>query len=255
MYKRISLILVLSLAAGAVSADIESANTRNTASTEETAGFFSGIILGGIAGGPPGAVLGATIGVLISDSFFAKKQVGDLQADLYQSQLELASVRDDAQALQREYRIAQQELDRARARLIPATLSIQPLIACCDNTVLSLHFRTGSSRIESHYEEQLTSLVKLAKQMPSVSVEITGYADRNGGTHPNLALSRQRTESVQQFFNRMGIQNSSITTVAYGETQPLQSAQNVETDFFDRRVIVRLRDSSKSLLTQAPGSN
>jgi outer membrane protein OmpA-like peptidoglycan-associated protein len=69
----------------------------------------------------------------------------------------------------------------------------------------------------------------------------------------NLNLSKQRSNSVKAFFNRMGIQNSEITTVAYGETQPVQPSQSVESDFFDRRVIVRLRDPSKQMLTQSPG--
>lgn len=252
MYKRFSLILIVSIAASAAMADTESANYRNTASAEETTGFIGGMVLGGLAGGPPGVVLGAAIGAVLGDGFFAKKQVGDLQANLYRSQLELASVQEQAQALQREYRLALQELDRVRIQVIPASLNIPSVAACCDNTVLSLHFRTGSSTIESHYEEQLTSLVNLANQMPSASVEITGFADRNGDASHNLALSRERTRSVKQFFNRMGIQNSSITTVAYGETQPLQATQNIETDFFDRRVIVRLRDTSQRLLTQTP---
>ena len=49
-----------------------------------------------------------------------------------------------------------------------------------------------------------------------------------------------------------GIDNTLIATLAYGETRPLQLVQNFETDFFDRRVIVRLRDSSQSMLTQTP---
>jgi len=94
--------------------------------------------------------------------------------------------------------------------------------------------------------------VKLAKQMPSVNVEITGYADRNGDAQENLRLSRQRSDSVKQFFGKMGIGNSSISTIAYGETRPVQTTQSFETDFFDRRVMVKLRDSSKQLLTQTP---
>ena len=118
--------------------------------------------------------------------------------------------------------------------------------------MLSLNFRSGSSAIEAHYEEQLTSLIKIAEQMPTASVEITGYADRNGDPDLNLRLSRERSKSVERFLNSKGIQSSSIKTIAYGETQPLHSTQNFESDFFDRRVIVRLRDNSASMLTQTP---
>jgi len=91
--------------------------------------------------------------------------------------------------------------------------------------------------------------------MPSASVEITGYADRIGNTEKNLALSRRRNESVRQFFRNNGIESSTITTIAYGEARPLQINQNFETDFFDRRVMVKLRDNSKQLLTQTPDND
>ncbi len=255
MYKRISLILTVSLAASTALADTERANYGNVNTPEETTGFIAGMAIGGAAGGPPGVVIGAAIGALMGDGWNAKKRVGDLQADLYASRLEIDLIREEAIALQGEYQLAQQELDKLRSetpRVLPAFLSTQAIEACCDNTVLSLHFRTGSSVIESHYEEQLTSLIKLAKQMPTASIEITGYADRNGDANRNLALSRKRTDSVKQFFNGNGFQNSSIKTIAYGETRPLQTAQSFESDFFDRRVIVRIRDTSQQLLSRTP---
>ncbi len=254
MFKKLSLSLILFLAAGTAFAGTEKANYANSPSSEGTTGFVAGMVLGGAAGGPPGVVVGAVIGVLMGDGFHARNQAADLQADLFASGLEIDAVREEALLLQREFQLAQQELDRLRSnpRVLPAVLATAPADPCCDNTVLSLHFRSGSSAIESHYEEELQGLIKLAKQMPSASVEITGYADRNGDVDGNLKLSRERSDSVKRFFNAMGIENSSIKTIAYGETQPLQAAQSFETDFFDRRVIVRLRDTSQHMLTQSP---
>ena len=254
MIKQTSLALILSISAGSALADSNRAVYQDAPSIQETTGFISGLVLGGLAGGPPGAVIGSGLGALFGEGRKAKSEVGDLQARVYSSQLEVAAARDEAQRLQYDYQLAQQELERLRtsqAQVLPARLEVlsEP---CCDNTVLSLRFRTGSSAIESHYEEQLASMVGLARQMPTASIEITGYADRNGDVDRNLQLSRDRSNTVKNFFNRMGIQNSSIQTVAYGETRPLQSVQNFESDFFDRRVIVRLRDPSKQMLTQNP---
>ena len=258
MIKKLTAMLIIMALATSAFGDTTPADKGNNASREEAAGFISGMALGGVTGGPPGAMIGAAIGALVGDGFFArKKQVGDLQASLQEKQLELASVREEARILQQAHRIALEELDRTRqqsARLLPVRLEVQPVAACCDNTSLSLHFRTGSSLIEAQYEDQLTSLVKLARQMPSASVEITGYADRNGDANFNLSLSQQRTTAVRDFFNGMGIQNSSMKTIAYGETRPLQPEQSLESDFFDRRVIVRLKDTSQQMLTQSPDS-
>jgi sortase system peptidoglycan-associated protein len=255
MLKKFSLIIVASALAGNVLADTQRANYDSSPSREENVGVVTGAALGAATGGPLGAMVGAAMGALAGNGWNAKEQLVDLQADLYQSQLELAALQEQSAATRRQYQLAQQELERLKAetpRVLPAFLPTQTSEACCDNTVLSVHFRTGSSIIEFHYEEQLESLVKLAKQMPSVKVEITGYADRNGDAQKNLRLSRQRSDSVKQFFSKMGIDNSSISTIAYGETRPVQSKQSFETDFFDRRVMVKLRDSSKQLLTQTP---
>ena len=253
MFKKIPLLLVFSLAASSSFADQQRASYQNPPSTEETAGPLSGAVLGGLAGGPPGFIVGSVVGVLFGEGWRAKKDVGDLRADLYTNQLELIALREEAQSTRRNFELAQQELNemRSAARVIPANLEISNA-ACCDNTVISLHFRSGSSSIESQYEEQMQGLVNIAKQMDNPRIEITGYADRNGDNDKNLLLSRDRSGKVKQFFNRMGVQNSNIQTVAYGETNPLNEIQSLETDFFDRRVMVRLRDANKQMLTQSP---
>lgn len=254
MIKQTSLALVLTLASATAAADSQRADYQNPPSKEETTGVISGAVLGGLAGGPPGIIVGAAFGALFGDGWRAKSEVGELQVNLYESQLRLAALQEETQALQARHQLAVKRLEEKsfnRTRTYPASIQMQAA-PCCDNTVLSLNFRSGSSAIEAHYEEQLASLVKIAEQMPTASVEITGYADRNGNPELNLRLSRERSSSVKQFLNSAGIQNSSIKTIAHGETKPLHSAQNFESDFFDRRVIVRLRDNSASMLTQNP---
>lgn len=259
MNKKVSLLLPLTLAGSLVCApvfaDSRKADYADHASPEETTGFFSGAIIGGLAGGPPGAILGAAIGAFAGDGHRARKEVNELQTELYVAQLESRRLRDETRQLEEEYQLAMAELDRLRqnrARTMPAYLPGADADPCCDNTVMSIHFRSGSSNIEPQYREQLQGLVKLAEQMPSPTLEITGYADRNGDAEANLHLSRQRSEAVQSFFNTQGVDNSSIVTVGYGESQPLHDTQSLETDFFDRRVIVRLRDNSESMLTHSP---
>lgn len=257
MIKRCSVLLILCLTFAGTATAAERASYQNDPSKAENTGVLGGIITGALVGGPPGAVAGAVIGGLLGHGYHATEQVADLRTDLYSSQLQLARLKDEAAALQREVQVANAELDRLRnqPQVIPATLQASPVDPCCDNTVLSLHFRTGSSNIESVYEEQLASMVKLADAMPTATFEITGYADRNGDANANLELSRQRSEAVRSFLNDKGIERASITTIGYGETKPYSPTQSFETDFFDRRVIVRLRDSSSSMLAENPNSN
>lgn len=257
MTRQLLFILALGFTTASAQAAEQEANYGRTASSEETTGFFSGIVVGGLAGGPPGAIVGGVFGALLGDGWHAKQRVGDMQANLFELQLQLAQQREAVEAAQRTLRLAQSEL-KARetdaARVQQVRFGIESTPACCDNTVLSLHFRSGSSDIEPQFEEQLNSMARLAQHMPTAIVEITGYADRNGDAERNLALSRARSEAVKHVLERQGIADASITTVAYGEAKPLHAEQNLETDFFDRRVIVRLLDASKQMLTQNPES-
>jgi len=254
MIKEISLALIFTVASATAAGDSQHTDYQDTASKEENAGAISGAILGGLAGGPQGFIVGAAFGALFGEGWRAKSEVGELKANLYQSQVRLATLQEESQAIEAKRQLAVQRLEKMslnRIRTYPANIQLLTA-ACCDNTVLSLNFRSGSSAIETHYEEQLASLINIAKQMPTANVEITGYADRNGNPKLNLKLSQARSNSVKQFLNSAGIKNSSIKTISHGDTKPLHSAQNLESDFFDRRVIVRIRDSSASMLTKNP---
>ena len=254
MIKQISFALVFGLVSTTATADSHRATYQDPASKEETTGAISGAIIGGIAGGPPGLIFGAAFGAVFGEGWHANSHFDELQGNLYKIQLRLATLQEESQAMQAKHRLTVQRLKEISISRAPTyTKNIQTSTAgYCDNSILSLNFRSGSSVIETHYEEQLASLVKIAEQMPTASVEITGYSDRTGNPELNLSLSRERSRSVKQFLNSRGIQNSSMQTIAHGETSPLYSAQNFESDFFDRRVIIRLRSGSASMLTRNP---
>lgn len=242
--------LVLSTSAAA---DVRPAHYEDSdISQEETAGFISGAAIGAAAGGPPGAIIGAAIGAFLGDGWVTRKDYSEMQQEWVAMQNQTESLRREAAAASRERQLALEELEQLKRapQVLPAFLDSGGDNTLFDNTAISVHFRSGSSVVEDHYQEQLESLVNLAKQLPTSALEITGYADRNGDATRNLALSQERSNSVKAFISRLGVENSEITTVAYGETKPLHSNQSFETDFFDRRVIVRLVDTSKQMLTQ-----
>ena len=249
MIKKISLALVFGLVSTTATADCQ-----YPASKEETTGALTGAIFGGIAGGPPGLIFGTAFGALFGEGWHAKSNFDKVKENLYKNQLRLAALQNESQAMQARHQLTVQRLEEISLKNVRTyTANIEsPTADCCDNTILLLNFRSGSSVIEPHYEEQLTSLIKIVEQIPAASIEIAGYSDRTGNPELNLRLSRERSNSVKKFLNSRGIRNSSMQTINHGETKPLYSTQNFESDFFDRRVIVRLRSGSTSMLTQIP---
>ena len=222
----------------------------------ETAGFLGGIFIGGLSGGPPGAIIGSGIGALMAESWNEYRESNNnLKAALNDANVSISKKDNELALFRKKYEVAQAEIDlfkRSIPPIVPAYLSASSHPDCCKNIVTSIYFRSGQSNIEPHYEEQLISMVGLLKEIANLRVEITGFADRNGNDNQNFDLSNQRANSVKSFFNEKGIENSNITTLAYGETQPLEVSQTLESDFFDRRVVVRFLSNNQSMLTRLP---
>ena len=234
-------VLAMTMLAGTLSSAANAdSDYRLIPEKEQTVGLMSGALIGAAAGGPPGAVIGAALGIFVGDGWITKREYQDIEVALISLQLEA----DEAQA----------ELARLRnapAQVLPAFLSSSPDADLFNDSSISLHFRTGSSTVEAHYQAQLTRLAAIAEQLPTGALEISGYADRNGNADANLRLSESRTASVKSFIEGLGLDSEVITAVAYGESRPLHDTQSVETDFFDRRVIVRLVDTSQKWLTDS----
>ena len=110
-----------------------------------------------------------------------------------------------------------------------------------------LHFRSGSSAVESHYSAQLENFVGYVKSVPGAIVEIYGYADRRGEQTDNLWLSHERVQSVEKSLRDLGLRNFTYETTALGEGQPLTAAESLENNFFDRRVVLRVRKDQSAL--------
>ena len=113
-------------------------------------------------------------------------------------------------------------------------------VSCCESKI-SINFKTGRSEIEKHYEEELKMLAKQAISLKNSKIEILGYADRNGSASENFELSKRRNLSVEKFLTENGVNRGSITTIAYGDTMPLQLDSSYESNFFDRRVSIHLK--------------
>ena len=222
----------------------------------ETTGFLGGIFIGGITGGPPGAIIASGIGALLGENWNEyKESKSKLEVALNDANDLVSAKTNKLELLQKQYDLAQVEISQlknSRPSIMPAYQNASSNLDCCQNIVTSIYFRSGQSNIEPHYEEQLISMVDLIKKIDNVRVEITGFADRNGDDSKNLDLSNRRTNSVKSFFNERGVEHNIITTLAYGETKPLKVSQTVESDFFDRRVVVRFLSNNRSMLTRLP---
>jgi sortase system peptidoglycan-associated protein len=219
-----------------------------TVTRYENIGVISGAAVGAVVGGPPGAVVSAAVGGWLSDKILAGKQNRLLKAHLESTRQELLSLQKANASLQEQV-LAQQT--RSAANLLATTQDAGVTRACCADSELVLHFRTGSAAIEAHYQSELKAFVGHVQSVPQAVVEMYGYADRRGDNAANLALSQQRLREVEGKLRELGLRNFTYETTAMGEGQPLTATDNFETNFYDRRVVLRVRSGNTELLSSS----
>jgi len=89
------------------------------------------------------------------------------------------------------------------------------------------------------YKEQVEAIIKSNPYLEVLRVDVEGYTDRTGSDKYNLELSSRRARSVKMFLiSQFGIDDSIITTQAFGERRPIASNSTAEGRQKNRRVEV-----------------
>jgi sortase system peptidoglycan-associated protein len=223
---------------------------------EERVGTGLGMFIGAALGGPIGAVVAGYIGNKIGESQGEGDELAQMHDVVSQRDQQLAQVRaEQAQqqllAKQRIVALEQQYVDR-QIKYEQQMAAMHKRTAMEKLLAVTLQFRTGSSNIEPVYQHQLAELAKAIKNLQDYTLDLSGYADRQGEEQFNQTLSQNRADAVKTFMVNQGINGNRITTKAYGETQPLQAKQTSQADFFDRRVMLKLAPAVESVASNQP---
>jgi peptidoglycan-associated lipoprotein len=70
---------------------------------------------------------------------------------------------------------------------------------------------------------------------PEVKVQIEGHCDERGTTAYNLALGERRAHATKQYLTALGINNSRLSTISYGEEAPIDPGHSEEAWSRNRR--------------------
>ncbi len=213
----------------------------------ETISVGGGFLTGAVVGGPAGAVVGAIVGAVAGDHFLVRKENKLMAANLDQTRDQLAYM----QAANAQLQAQLSESQTAQRNLVASTSHEVLSASCCGDSALVLHFRTNSSEVEKLYDDQLEEFVDYVESVPGAVVEIYGYADRRGEQNDNLWLSQERVQSVEKSLRDLGLSNFTYETTALGEGQPVTALDTTENNFFDRRVVLRVRNDGQKELASS----
>lgn len=101
-----------------------------------------------------------------------------------------------------------------------------------------IYFAFDQSSIQSEYAELLAAHADYLVKNPNVSVVVEGHADERGTPEYNIALGERRAKSVEDYLENLGVQDSQISTVSYGEEKPLVNASTESAYAKNRRAVL-----------------
>lgn len=115
--------------------------------------------------------------------------------------------------------------------------------------MLGFGFDVGKSNIKPEYFNQLTKVQNAINTFPNSKVIVEGYTDSFGGDDSNLKLSQERSDAVTTYLkaNMPTLNNDNITSVGYGENNPIANNETLEGRSKNRRIDIVIKNNDSLL--------
>jgi outer membrane protein OmpA-like peptidoglycan-associated protein len=178
-------------------------------------------------------------------------EVKQKNQQLQQLNDELKKYKEKEQGLQAELQEKQYRLEMKRQRE-EKIKEVETMFTPDEATVLrrgndliirliGLTFPSGKSTIEPEYFSLLTTVQRAIRNFPNASLTIEGHTDAVGNDRYNENLSYERAQAVKQYLlANMGLDESRITAIGYGETRPIASNETAQGRAQNRRIDIVL---------------
>ena len=122
-----------------------------------------------------------------------------------------------------------------------------------DTIVLrGVNFEFDKSTLTVNAKTLLDGVVEALNKRPDIKVEIGGHTDAKGSDEYNAALSDRRAKSVKTYLVKQGIASTRMSSKGYGESMPVATNDSDEGRELNRRVELKVTESSGGGVTVAP---
>ena len=101
----------------------------------------------------------------------------------------------------------------------------------------NIEFKTGSTKLDPHYEAKIKKFAELLKKHPNYKATIIAYTDSIGSKKRNLLLSTKRAQDVYNELIKLGIDKNRLKFKGYGESHPIASNKTEKGREKNRRII------------------
>ncbi|MFQ5676558.1 MAG: OmpA family protein, partial [bacterium] len=188
----------------------------------------------------------------ISQSLQTEKR--ELIKELEEKNAEIKKLNEQLQAYREKERGLQAELEEKRYKLEMKKRredlinSVEKMFAAQEAHLLrqgndiiirliGLTFPSGKAIIEPEYFRLLATVQRAIRKFPNSPITIEGHTDSIGDDRFNENLSYERAMAVKKYLlANMGLDDSRITALGYGETRPIASNETGEGRAQNRRI-------------------
>jgi outer membrane protein OmpA-like peptidoglycan-associated protein len=103
----------------------------------------------------------------------------------------------------------------------------------------AVKFPVDRFQLSKEAEEKLAEFAERLKgENKNVYLEIQGHTDSSGADMYNLELGEARAEAVRRYLSKQGIALNRMSTISYGETEPVEKNTSRKGRAQNRRVVV-----------------
>ena len=132
-----------------------------------------------------------------------------------------------------EARLREQRAREARQRQEASSMSEAARRAAFEDE--EIHFDFDKYVLTPQAMMILDDKAAYLREHSGVRVLVEGHCDERGSNEYNLALGDRRANSAKNYLVKSGVAESRITTISYGEEQPLCMQQNESCWYRNRR--------------------
>jgi len=99
-----------------------------------------------------------------------------------------------------------------------------------------INFDVNKATIKPESEGVLDAAVEVLKENAGVRVQVAGYTDSTGADEYNQGLSERRANAVLDYLSSHGIESSRLSSVGFGESNPVADNATADGRSQNRRV-------------------
>jgi len=101
-------------------------------------------------------------------------------------------------------------------------------------------FDTGSAALKPGGYQEISRVAQVLTQYPETRIMVAGHTDGDGSEAMNQELSVRRAENVRNALIAQGVSAARVTTMGFGETQPVADNNTAAGKQLNRRVVITI---------------